>query len=142
MTKKLIDTNILIYAYDNSDLKKHNISKQIIKEATEKNEAILSIQNLVEFSRVLSEKAKIPVPYNEVRRIITNLELLFEIIQYNTKTIAEALDISSHYKLHFFDALITATMEENFISEIITENEKDFEKISNIKVINPFKFSH
>jgi predicted nucleic acid-binding protein len=40
---------------------------------------------------------------------------------------------------NFWDALIVATMEENSIDTIITENEKDFKKVKWIKTINPFK---
>jgi predicted nucleic acid-binding protein len=47
--------------------------------------------------------------------------------------------VQAIYKIPFWDALIVATMEENSIDTIITENEKDFKKVKWIKTINPFK---
>ena len=77
--------------------------------------------------------------HNEIKGFIIELLTLFDIINYHGKTVVNALQLSSNYKIHFFDALIVATMEENSIYEIITENEKDFNKISNIRITNPFK---
>ena len=139
MTKKLIDSTILVYAYDNSDPKKHEIAKEVVKKLEENGDGVLSIQNLAEFSRALTEKAKPPRPYHEVRRYILQLESVYTIITYGSNTVAEALHIASNYNLHFYDALIAATMEEGFISEIVTENTKDFRKVPNIVITNPFE---
>jgi predicted nucleic acid-binding protein len=40
--------------------------------------------------------------------------------------------------MHLWDAAIAATMKENDIFEIVTENVKDFKKIPQLKVSNPF----
>ena len=61
------------------------------------------------------------------------------IIYYNAQTIMEALHISKEYETSFFDSLIAATMQENGIDNIITENENDFSKIPWLTVSNPFK---
>ncbi len=139
MTKKLIDTSVLVHAFDNSDQEKHFKAKEAVKKLSDDGNGILSVQNLTEFSRALSEKAKYKIPYDVVRSYVLPLGVLFPTINYDQKTIAEALYIASNYNIHFFDALLAATMEANFISEIVTENEKDFSKIPWLKVINPFK---
>jgi predicted nucleic acid-binding protein len=46
--------------------------------------------------------------------------------------------ISKQHKIHFFDSLLAATMQENGISKILTENVKDFNKIAGIEAENPF----
>jgi len=43
------------------------------------------------------------------------------------------------YKVHFWDALIAATMIENNVFTIFTENTKDFKKIKGITAINPLE---
>lgn len=139
MSKKLIDSNIIVYAYDNSDPGKHLIAKEIVTELEENNEGVLSVQNLAEFAKALSEKAEPPRPYQEVRTYVLQLENVYRVVGYHPDTVAEALHIASNYGVHFYDALLAATMEENFISEIITEDEKDFGRIPWLKVINPFK---
>ncbi len=139
MTKVLIDTTVLVYAFDNSDGEKHEKAGKILTELEASGNGILSIQNIVEFARVLTEKSRLPQNPNMVRSYILQLKKLFEVKYYNENTVAEALHLSSVYGIHFFDALIAATMEENFIYEIATENENDFRKITNLKITNPFK---
>ena len=139
MTKVLIDSNILVYATDSTEKEKHEISMELIEKAIDQGNGVISIQNLVEFSRVVAEKVKHPLSFEKTREIILKFSDTMEVIAYDQKTIAEALHFASEYKLHFFDALVVATMEENFIKQIITENDEDFKKISWLKVSNPFK---
>jgi predicted nucleic acid-binding protein len=138
MTKKLIDSNILIYSYDSTDEEKHNISKKAISEILLKDQGILSVQNLAEFSRAITEKAKKPITKSQAREIILEFEDAIDVVSYNAHTIADALLLSSKYNLHFYDSLLVATMELHHIDEIITED-GGFSKIPWLKVINPFK---
>ncbi len=138
---QLIDSNVLIYAYDASDKKKHEIAKNILKNAWNKKiDYAISVQNLSEFFYVVTEKRKI-IPRKEAQDIIMNLTSsgclhLFSITEASIRLGAA---IAASENVHFFDALLGATMKENYVKEIITEDIKDFEKIPGIKVINPFK---
>ena len=139
MTKTLVDTNILIYSLHKNEGKKHEISSELIGQLIDRNEITLSIQNLVEFSRVMSDKSVPSIDKEIIRQNILEFSVGAYIIYYNVNTIGNALTIAKNHGIHFFDALLAATMEENFISEIITENEKDFKRIPGLKVVNPFK---
>jgi len=94
----------------------------------------LSVQNLVEFSRVLSEKASIDKEL--VRQYVFDLSESSYVISYDENTVMYALMISKQNKIHFFDALLAATMQENGITKILTENTKDFRKIAGIEAEN------
>ena len=87
----------------------------------------------------LNQKIEFPLPKENAKQIIIDLSSGFQIIRYDEKTIINAIGFQEIYKIHFWDALLAATMEENSIETIITENEKDFKKIKWIKAINPFK---
>jgi predicted nucleic acid-binding protein len=56
---------------------------------------------------------------------------------YKITTIKSAIDLSNENNMSFWDSLIAATMIENNIFNIYTENVKDF-KISGINAVNPF----
>lgn len=139
MTKTLIDSNVLVYAFTGQDLKKKQTAIKTIQEKIRNNELILSIQNIVETSRICKEKALQKIPDEQIIQNIHYLMLGAEIIYYKPQTNAQAVKISTQYMVHYFDALIIATMLENDVHEIITENTKDFDKIPNLKAINPFK---
>ena len=137
----LIDTNILVYAFDNSERKKHEIALNILKKCSERKEIYaLSSQNLAEFFIVMSSKVKNKVNKKEVQDIIENIIEFegFEKINYDESTVLKSIKIHIENKVDFWDALIASTMLNNGINEIYTENIKDFSKIPDIKCINPF----
>ena len=143
MTEKpelqLIDTNILVYAYDKSYLKKHKIAKEAVEESWQTQSGVLSIQNLAEFYSIITRKVEKPIAISKAKQIILDLIEGFEILRYSEQTIISAIDNQLIYGIPFWDSLIIATMEENSIDTIITENEKDFKKVEWLKVVNPFK---
>ncbi|MDE1825802.1 MAG: hypothetical protein KGH61_04635 [Candidatus Micrarchaeota archaeon] len=60
-------------------------------------------------------------------------------INYTHDTINHAAEKFEQLGVPFWDLVIAETLKENDITEIITENGKDFDKIPWIKVRNPFK---
>ena len=70
----LIDTNILVYAYDESEGKKHEICKRLIDECWRLREKYsISIQNLSEFYVVITKKVEKPVPMKTAKEIIGDI---------------------------------------------------------------------
>ena len=138
--KIFFDTSILVYAFTLEEKKKRRISKKLVEDVFRgKIKGIVSNQVLSELFFVLVEKKKIRKEFAE---IITNSFILSEKwkkINYTFETIEKAKRISIEHNLKFWDSLIVATMLENDVKQIYTENEKDFKKVKELKVLNPFK---
>jgi predicted nucleic acid-binding protein len=134
----LVDTNIIVYAYEKENSLRKKKSLEILEKCY-KSEIILAVsnQNLAEFSVVSLKRLKLDA--NTVKDIIKDISNFegFKKINYKRKTILSAIDILEEYKMSFWDSLIAATMIENGILSIYTENSKDF-KIPSLNVVNPF----
>lgn len=133
----LIDTNIIVYAYEKEDSLRKKKALEILEKCY-KNEIILAVsnQNLAEFSVVSLKKLKLdPKTIKEIVKDISNFQG-FKKISYKRKTILSAIDMSEEYKMSFWDSLIAATMLENKIYNLYTENLKDF-KVHSITSVNP-----
>ena len=141
MSDKLIDTNIIVYAYDTSEKEKHSISKDILKQIWKDGGGIVCLQNLMEFFVIITKKVENPIDIIEAKTIIDDFlkSENWKVIDRDEDTFFKAIDIVSKNKIHLWDAMIAACMKENDINEIVTENKKDFEKIPDIKVIIPFE---
>jgi predicted nucleic acid-binding protein len=139
LNKIFVDTNIFVYLFTDININKKNKCKKLIENIIKnKNiELTISIQTIIEFINVTYKKIKTN-SYGNIQAIYF-FEKNFTILYYNTNTIIEAIKIELKYNIYFFDALIIATMLENNITTIYSENEKDFKKIKELKVINPFK---
>ena len=136
----LIDTNILCYALDAGEPEKRAVAAELLSQCW-RSEIVLgvSVQNLAEFSVVMTEKVQHPVPYEVVTRFIRDI-VSFDgwiVIGYDPGTIMDAVGISEMYSLHFWDALLAATMKQHAIGTIYTED-SHFKKIPWLTVIDPF----
>ncbi len=135
----LIDTNIVVYAYDEEDIIKHTKSKELLKQVfNNKIKIAISNQNLAEFVYVTTRKIKLDS--TQTKEIINDIIIhkSFKKINYSTRTIISAIDILNEFKMPFWDSLLAATMRENGIFNIYTENAKDF-KMPWINAVNPLK---
>jgi len=136
----LIDTNILVYAFDADSGRKNFTAKELIGRSWRgKERYAVSTQNLAEFSVVVREKVAHPVPSDDVRQFLSLVmrSREWQVLGYTVKTIIRAHEIRDEYKLHFWDALLAATMEENSVRTIITED-AHFRNVPWITVQNPF----
>lgn len=137
--KYLIDTNILVYAFTDIDLAKQPVAKDLLKNLINNDESLsISIQNIVEFTKTTKVKFSKPITDERLDEILSKFRINFNVINYDINTIK---NISKYLKdsTDFFDCLLVATMRDYDIDTIITENEKDFKKIRNLNIINPFK---
>jgi len=137
----LIDSNLLGYVFDESEPEKKRICKDLTAECWKGNKKYaLSVQNLSEFYVVVTKKIEHPIPENVAKRFI---ELIigfqgWHVLNISAHTVASAIDICTKYDIHYWDALLTATMRENEVFGIYTED-SDFDKIPWLKVVNPFE---
>ena len=135
--KIFLDTNILVYAYQIDAGEKHEKAKKIVAECFEgKKEYCISNQILAEFIFVTKYKKSLPVEESKIKETINEINKInsWKKMNYSNKTVQKALNENGK---SFWDNLIAATMKENNVYTIYTENIKDFSKISEIKAINP-----
>ncbi|MFA4826196.1 MAG: PIN domain-containing protein [Methanoregula sp.] len=136
----LIDTNILCYALDAGEPEKRAVAVELLSQCWRSEiDLTVSVQNLAEFSVVMTEKVKHPVPDAVVTRFIRDIVSFdgWRVIGYDPGTIMDAIDIRRTYSLHFWDALLAATMKQHSVGMIYTED-SHFKKIPWIQVNNPF----
>ncbi len=134
----LLDSNILIYNYDTSDLKKHTIAKNLVDKCWKKEQKFsLSTQNLSEFFSVVTSK-KI-LTKKEAAKILSDIVNFsgWKKIKLNHKTVLEAARISDEHNMSYWDSLLAATMRQNGVFNIYTENVQDF-KVRWLNAVNPF----
>ncbi len=140
--KVFIDTNILVHSYEkDSSGKKFQTCFDIVSKCFRGEiELVVSNQVLAEFFRVITQKSEKPLSVDEAKSLIylINVSSNWTKVNYSANTVLRAAEIVKWHRTQFWDALIIATMIENSISEIYTENAIDFQ-IPGISIINPLE---
>ena len=135
----LLDTNILIYAYDKDEIEKSKKAEELLAKCLlGEIDLAISNQNLAEFVYATTRKSKL-----SFEQAMVNVKDIFKSktirkINYNAGTVISAIQIAKEFNAPFWDALLAATMRENGILKIYTENVNDF-KMPWIKAVNPLK---
>ncbi len=140
MSDRLIDTNILVYAYDSSEGKKHEVANELLKKIWQEGGGVVCLQNLMDFFVVITRKVKTPVTISQAKIVVGDF-LKSEnwlVIDRDEDTFLSAIDLVANHEVSFWDSMIASCMKENEITQIVTENKKDFEKAPDIKVSSPF----
>jgi predicted nucleic acid-binding protein len=138
---RLLDTNILVYAYDVSEKRRREIAKGLVDEVWDAGGGVVTLQNLSEFFFAVTRKVQKPVPVVDAKTIVSDIlrSSRWMVIDRNAGTLVKAMEIVESVRAPFWDALIAVCMLEHGIEVIITENEKDFKNVPGITVMNPFK---
>jgi len=123
----LIDTNILIYFFDG--LLTENQKNEVIELL--KNSFTISVITKIEFLGFKDYFDELK--YKKAKEFVD----LAEVLPLSDHLIDRIIKIKQHKNLKLGDAIIAATAIENNLT-IVTRNEKDFKKIENLKLINPF----
>lgn len=133
-----VDTNILVYAYDNSEPKKQEKCRKLLGDCfSGKANLMVSNQVLAEFCSVVTGKIQKPLEKKEAGEILEEIIETgnFLVANYNAETVRKA----NSSETPFWNSLIAETMKENGVFEIYTENTKDFSGIKEITAVNPLK---
>jgi predicted nucleic acid-binding protein len=136
----LVDTNILVYLFDRDEPRKREIARQIVEGCfTGRDRLAVSVQNLAEFAVVMTEKVEHPMPREIVSRFIRDIASFsqWQVLGYDAGCIEDAVALGEGAGLHFWDALLVATMKRHAITTIYSED-MHFTKVPDIKAINPF----
>ena len=137
----LLDTNVLVYAYDVSETRRRVIAKGLVDDVWDAGGGVLTLQNLSEFFFAVTRKVQKRVPVVDAKTIVSDIlhSSRWMVIDRNAGTVMKAMELVESVRAPFWDALIAACMLEHGIEVIVTENEKDFKHIPGLTVINPFK---
>lgn len=137
--KTFVDTNVLIYAHDADAGKKHDTARKLLLELWSEREGVLSTQVLQEFYVNATRKIARPLPRDSARRVVSSYAVWC--IDTTPNDIAVAFQIEDASRIGFWDALIVASALKSGASRILSEDLNAGQKISGIRIENPFSRS-
>jgi predicted nucleic acid-binding protein len=138
--RALVDTNVVVYAYDIDEPRKHDLARGLLKRLSDEGRLVFSAQVFNEFgSAMMGPKRKKPLRPDEVAAILRELEATGEVVPIAALLTFRALDAMPRHGLSFWDALIWAAAAENGIPVIYTEDFQDGRNVEGVLFINPFR---
>jgi len=132
-----LDSNVLVYAYDVSDVRKQGIAQGLIRKAIA-GESVISTQVLAEFSATLLHKLSPAAHPQDVLGILNALGPI-RLIPPDGEIVRRAVEAHASYGLHFYDGMIVAAAERAGCGRIWSEDLNAGQRYFGVAVANPFQ---
>ena len=132
-----LDTNILVYAYDQHDPQKQTKAQGLLTTGIEQENLFLSVQVLGEFFNVVTRHIPKPMSSGEAKDIINTLRIL-PVQDIDRTMVKRAIDTHEMYQISYWDSLIVSAAERAGCGIILSEDLSDGQTYHNILVNNPF----
>ena len=133
-----IDTNILIYTFDNSAPEKQRLARQIVSQALKSQRGVISTQVVQEFLNVAQRKFSRPLNVTDCREY---LKSVLSTLCRQTPSIRfydQVLLLREELTVSFYDSMIIQAAIELGCSTLLTEDMQSGRNIRGLKIINPF----
>ena len=135
--KTFLDTNILVYAYDNDEPVKQSRAREILMQGIEDETAVLSVQVISEFFTVVTKRIPKPLSAEEAEQVLDLLSIL-PVIELDFRMVRHAIQIHRQHGITYWDALIVAAAHRAECTQILTEDLNTGQAYEGVIVFNPF----
>jgi len=134
--KVFFDSNILVYYVDQTDLRKQEIARKLIKEAISKGNGVISTQCLQEFYNVVTKK--LLCDKENAKKLVKMFADNFPVTQISVPMILSAVDISIKTQFSFWDSLILSAAKDTGCIIVFSEDLTHGQLVEGSRIINPF----
>jgi predicted nucleic acid-binding protein len=135
----LVDTNILVYAYDRSERAKQMRARDILDWLESRGFGTVSTQILGEFFWTVTRRIQAPLSLREAYVELERHLRSWRTLEITRVIVLEAGRGCVHYQMPFWDAQIWATAKLNQIPQVLSEDFQHGRAIEGVEFVNPFK---
>lgn len=130
-----LDTNILVYAVDRDSGERHELARELIGRAAQRD-CVLTVQALAEFFHATTRKNLLEPA--RASAFVRDWLDGFHVTSADDTALTDAMDAVEEHRLSFWDAMLWATARQIGCSAILSEDMQDGRRLSGVEFINPF----
>jgi len=134
----LVDTNVLVYAYDPGDATKRARAITVVDQLGSQQRGALSAQVLSEFFVTVTRKIEPPLTLEEAEQSVTNYMRSWLVYEITARAVVEAIRGVRQHQLSYWDSLIWATAKLAGVLTVLSEDFSDGQLIEGVRFRNPF----
>ncbi len=134
--RSFFDTNVLLYADDESAPTKQRCSRDLVAEHRRSGTGVISLQVLQEYFVNLTRKLHV-----DPRIARRKVEMLaeFDVAAPELADILAAIDLHRLHGFSFWDALILRSAQQSGCRVLLSEDFQEGREIDGIQIVNPFR---
>jgi predicted nucleic acid-binding protein len=134
----LMDTNLLVYLYDQKHPKRQAQSQRVLEQLELSRNGRLSVQSLAEFFSVATRKLSPNLTATEALHQIDLFLRLWPVFDLTPMVVLEAGRGVRDHHLSYYDAQIWAAAHLNQVPLVFSEDFQDGRVLEGVRFVNPF----
>lgn len=138
MSVDFIDSNLLVYLFDESAPDKSQRAAELIEAALRGGSALISYQVVQESLAVITRKIPVPADLDQARRFLDLVLHPLCRVMPSHALYRRALEIQARYGYGFYDSLIIAAALEAGCQRLLSEDMQHDQQIEQLRIVNPF----
>ena len=135
-----VDTNLFVYAYDESAGRKREIARDLISGLWESRSGCASVQVLQELFVNLTRKVPKPLSAREVAALIEDLSA-WTVHSPGVRDVLYAIELHERMDVSFWDAMILTSANSLGCRVLYSEDLSAGHSYDGVLVVNPFDVS-
>lgn len=136
--RTLLDTNVLVYAFDDDEPAKQRRARDILRDAGRTGGYVFSTQVLSEFYVVVTRRLARPLAPADAERAVGSLAEL-PVTPVDRHSVVAAVARSRAHSISLWDALIVQSAVESNCTRLLTEDLDAGSEIDGVRIENPFQ---
>lgn len=134
--KFFLDTNILLYVFDETDFDKRTRAEHLIQSAVREGTGCISYQVVQEALNVITRKLRATTA--QAHQFLEDVLIALWLVNPTGRLYRYGLDIARRYKFSFYDSLIVAAAIDAGCEILYSEDLQDGQIIERLTIVNPF----
>jgi len=136
-TLVLVDTNVLLYCFDDRDPVKRDLAQAWITACWTRRCGRIGVQVLNEFYANARKKFASAISAGDARAEVRRYQQ-WKPWQIDHATVETAWAVESRYGLNYWDALIVASAQHQGCGYVLSEDLQHGQQIDGVRILNPF----
>lgn len=132
-----VDTNVLLYASDPSQGRKHDVAKMLVEDLWNSRTGVISTQVLQEFCFNLRRKLGNPISIADTAKRVRDY-LTWQMVTNVAEYTISVLEIEVKHRISFWDALIVNAAQTAGCTILYSEDMNHGQIFDSVRVVNPF----
>lgn len=132
------DTNVLVYCFDSSAPQKQSRAKDLIAQALNTRQGVVSYQVVQEFCNVACKNQRLSLPHERILAYVKRVLQPMNQVAPSPDLLEAALGIRSESRFSFYDSLILAAAQAAKCASLYSEDMQHGQLVGGVRIVNPF----
>jgi predicted nucleic acid-binding protein len=135
MISVFLDTNVVVYAFDDADPAKQSIAIEVLEAG---DRLVVSTQVLLEAWWVLTRRLAVPLGEDDASKVIDELCAL-PVVSTDPDLVRRAIETGRRFNIAVWDALIIEAARASGCRRVLSEDLNSGQDFEGVVVSNPFE---